>query len=79
MAVIPAINIPNPDATDALAALETRWRGDTLRRIGQEAYDALPGPQKARELLVTMIRISTRNYRRERAERAILTTEPDIT
>ena len=78
MATIPSIDIPNADASDALAAMEKVWLSDTIKRIGQAAYDALTGPRKARELIITEIRVRTRNYRREQAERAILIPDVDV-
>lgn len=78
MATIPSINVPNPDAADALEALERVWLPDTERRMGKAAYEALTGPQKARALLITEIRVRVRNLRRERAERAVTASEPDV-
>ena len=80
MAIIPSITIPNADAADVLEALEQVWKSDAERIFGAAAYDALPGPQKAQRCIMAMLRVRTRNLRREKAERAVVTPpEPDVT
>ena len=80
MATIAAITVPNPDAADVLEALEKRWKADAVRLVGQASYDALTGPQKARECIRAELRVITKNLRREQAEKALAApAEPDVT
>lgn len=82
MATIPSITIANADAADGLAALEQQFRAPAINFFfaGDPAgYDALTGPQKARECLKAAIRILTRNYRRALAEQAVSVADPDVT
>lgn len=82
MATIPSITIANADAADGLAALEQQFRAPAINFFfaGDPAgYDALTGPQKARECLKAAIRILTRNYRRVQAEQAVSVADPDVT
>jgi len=82
MAVIPSITVPNPDAADVLAALERQYRSHAINFFftGDPAgYDALTGPQQARECIKAALRILTRNYRRELAEQAVTVAEVDVT
>jgi hypothetical protein len=79
MATIPSIEVPNPDAADVLRALERRWKATAIGFIGQAVYDALNGPQQARECIKAMIRVSVRNMRREEAEQAIIIPDMEPT
>jgi hypothetical protein len=82
MATIPSITVPNADAGDVLDALELRWKNDALKFFfpaDEAAYDALTSPQKARECLKASMLVYTRNFRRDRAERAISVTDVDVT
>lgn len=80
MATIQAITVSNADAADLLEAIERRWKPDAVRILGSEAaYDALSGVQKARACIIAELRVSVRNLRRERAEKAIVSTEADVT
>ena len=70
---IDAIQVPNADAPDVLAALEQRWKTDAERLttgLGL-VYDDLPVRHKLRACLVAQLRVITRNHRREAAERAL--------
>lgn len=82
MATIPSITIANVDAADGLAALEQQFRSQAINFFfsgDPTGYEALTGPQKARECLKAAIRILTRNYRRVQAEQALSVSDPDVT
>ena len=77
---IDAIQVPNADAPDVLAALEQRWKTDAVRlttRLGF-VYDDLPPRHKIRACLVAQLRVITKNRRREAAERALNVPETVI-
>lgn len=76
------VSVAPIDVPDTLAALEQQFRAQAINTFfaGDPAgYDALTGPQKARECLKAAIRILTRNYRRTQAEQAIAVAEVDVT
>ena len=82
MAQISAIDVPNPDAPDVLAALEQSYRSDAINMFhsGSPAgYDALSGVNKARDCIRAFLRVTTRNYRRRLAQEAITVSEVDAT
>ena len=82
MATIPSITVPNPDASDVLAALEQQYRPHAINFFfaGDPAgYEALTGPQQARECIKAALRILTRNYRRALAEQAVSVTDVEVT
>lgn len=70
---IDAIQIPNADAPDVLAALEQRWKADAVRLTTSLGfvYDDLPPRHKLRACLVAQMRVITKNRRREAAERVL--------
>lgn len=74
---IDAIEVPNADAPDVLAALEQRWKADAVRLVTGLGfvYDDLPARHKMRACLVAQLRVITKNYRREAAERALAVPE----
>ena len=79
MAVIPTITIQNTDVSDALEAVEQVWKNDAERIFGADVYGALGPVQKLQRCIIAMLRVRTRNVRREKAERAVVTPpEPDV-
>ena len=78
MAVVQDITIPNGDLADVLSAIEKVWKPDAVRMLTAVVYEALGPAQKVRACTIAMYRVRTRSYRREQAERGILTTDPDV-
>ena len=76
---IDAIEIPNADAPEVLAALESRWKADAVRLAEPAVYDELPPRERIGACLRAQLRVITRNRRREAAERAVSVLEPEIT
>lgn len=82
MATIPTITVPNTDAADVLSALERQYKPHAINFFSAgdpTGYNALTGPQQARECIKAALRILTRNYRRELAEQAVTVAEVEVT
>ena len=74
-----AIQVPDGELDEVLAAFEKRWKADGVAFAGDEAtYDALEPRQRLKACLVASLRIITRNARREAAERAVAVSEPGV-